>query len=674
MRTLIKLTGQDTSIWMTLFIISLFLSPLSSLFGQNEIEIAVPAPKGIIVFTGMELTGSNEVASYSVERSSDKKRWEKVAELTSPQGWDAFYANFNRWKEDFGFQGVPDTDQLQELWRKCETAGVIDSMRYWASSTLIRLAAGIAWYDQTVVEDTPTWYKVSLLGTGGAVVSEHHSMAVQYPYIPQFDEVSLVEKNVDKSLFYLKWQSKGDFPAPYFSVRYYEEGELKKGGGSLSAYLVEDTKYYIYQDSTRYLKSERQYFMNQEDIYGNKAVASDMVLVSDASVERGFFANTRAISDPKSLGINLHWKISNASLIENIRIYRSDAFDGKPYEELASISAVDTSYIDRSIVPDRIYYYYLVGENRLYHESFQSNIFFNAGYDKLKPAPPSISQGKTVPGGVEIEIRPNDKYLSGFRVYRNDGYTAKLYLISDLPELDGKLVVYTDTSKTLAGDKSYLYAATAMSTSSIESDFSDTLTIRPSIKTNPPSPNRISAHEEESRVKIIWEDVLTRHRATYGYNIYRRELPDGKFALLLPADSVVTVPMYVDTAIQPDKTYEYSVQTVDNLGGISESMALYSIHVKKTPLPVPPDLWVMQSEGKVTIQWNEPSITRPLKVNLYRYQRGQNPQLLQSLSLAEQQFTDTEVKKGELYFYFTTYSDEENNEGFRSKEAGVRVE
>jgi len=27
-----------------------------------------------------------------------------------------------------------------------------------------------------------------------------------------------------------------------------------------------------------------------------------------------------------------------------------------------------------------------------------------------------------------------------------------------------------------------------------------------------------------------------------------------------------------------------------------------------------------------------------------------------------------------LYFYFTTYSDEENNESYRSKEAGVRVE
>ena len=674
MRTLIESISHGPSIWMTVFIISLFLLPFSSLFGQDEIEIAVPAPKGIIVFTGMELTGSKNVASYSVERSSDKKKWEKVAELTSPQGWDAFYANFNKWKEDFGFQGVPETDDLKERWRKCETAGVIDSMRYWASSTVIRLAAGIAWYDQTAAEDTPTWYKVRALGTGGAVVSEHHSVAVQYPYIPLFDEVSLTEKNVDKTLFYLKWQSKGDFPAPYFSVRYYEEGELKRAGGSLAAYQVEDTKYYLYQDSTRYLKSERQYFMNQEDIYGNKAVASDRVLVSGASVARGFFANTRAVSDPKSLGITLNWKISNAPLTENIRIYRSDAFDGKPYEELASIPAADTSYMDRSVVPDRMYYYYLVGENRLHHESFQSNIFFNAGYDRLKPAPPSISQGKTVSGGVEIEIRANDKYLSGFRVYRNDGYTAKLYPISDLPEPDGKLVVYTDTSKMLAGDKSYLYAATAVSASSVESDFSDTLTIRPSIKTNPPSPNRISAYEEERTVKIIWEDVRTRHRATCGYNIYRRELPDGKFALLLPADSVVTVPMFADTAVQPDKTYEYAVQTVDDLGGTSESMALYSIHVKKIVLPVPPDLWVTQSEGKVTIQWNEPSITRPLKVNLYRYQRGENPQLLQSFSPAEQQFTDTKVKKGELYFYFTTYSDEENNESYRSKETGVRVE
>ncbi|MEA4918703.1 hypothetical protein [Proteiniphilum sp.] len=674
MRILIESTGRIPFIWITVFIISLFLSPFSSLSGQNEIEIAVPAPKGIIIFAGMDLAGGEKVASYSVERSLDKKRWEKIAEWASPQDWDAFYANVNRWKDDFGFQGFPETDDLKVLWQKCETAGVIDSMGYWAASTLIRLAAGIAWYDQTAMENTSTWYRTRALGKGGTVVSEYHSMAVQYPYIPVFDEVSLAEKNVDKTLFYLKWQSKGDFPAPYFSVRYYENDELKKAGGSFAAYQVGDMKYYLYQDSTRYLKSERQYFMNQEDFYGNKAVASDRVLVSSASLEKGFFIHTRAESDPKGLGVVLHWKIENATLAENIRIYRSDLFDGKPYEELASIPVADTSYIDRSVVPDRMYFYYLVGENRLHHESFQSNVFFNAGYDKLKPAPPSISQGKMVPGGVEIAIRANDNHLSGFRVYRSDGNTVKLYPISGLLKMTGDLVVYEDTSKVLAGDRSYLYAATAVSTSSVESDFSDTLTIRPSIKTTPPSPNRISAYEEDRTVKIIWEDVRTRHRATNGYHIYRRELPDGKFTTLLSEEETVPDPVFTDSTARPEKGYEYAVQTVDDLGGTSESMALYSIYVKKIVLPVPPDVWVTQSEGKVTVQWNEPSSNQPLKVNLYRYQRGENPQLLKSFSLAEQQFTDTKVKKGELYFYFTTHSDDDNNESFRSKETGIRME
>jgi fibronectin type 3 domain-containing protein len=645
----------------------------SCLFAQGEEQMAVPGPKGILVFTGMELANGKKITSYSVERSTDKKNWEKVADLTSPQGWEAFYTNINKWKEDFGFQGLPKTEDLKERWKKCETAGVIDSMGYWTPLTSVRLAAGIAWYDQTAAKDTRMWYKIRVYGQDGKIVSEHHSLPVQWPYIPEFDEVSLTEKNVDKTFFYLKWQSKGSLPASYFSVRYYENGELKTAKGSLATYQSGDKKYYIFQDSTRYLKSERQYFMNPVDVYGNQAAASDMVLVSNASVTKSFFTNTQAVADPKGLGIILNWRMKNAPLTENIRIYKSDSFDGKPYEVLASIPATDTSYIDRNVIPDKIYYYYLVGENKQHDESFQTNVFFNAAYDKLKPVPPVIRQGKSTSKGVEIQVTANDKHVSGLKIYRSDGYTSKLYPVSALLKPANDLVVFMDTSKVLTGEKSYLYAATTVNTSSVESDFSDTLTIHPDRKTSPPSPNRISAYEEDNQVKIIWEDVRTRHRATHGYHIYRRELPDGKFAPLLPKDSIVLAPMFTDKTAQTDKTYEYAVQTVDDLDGTSESMALYSIHVKKAGLPVPPNVWLTQNAGKVTVQWSEIPTTQPLKVNLYRYQRDSKPELLKSFSLDEQQFVDTDVKENGLYFYYTTFTDVHKNESPASKEKSIRL-
>jgi len=260
------------------------------------------------------------------------------------------------------------------------------------------------------------------------------------------------------------------------------------------------------------------------------------------------------------------------------------------------------------------------------------------------------------------------------RVYRNDGFSPELYPITDILKLTNNEVLYTDTSQILSGERSYLYAATAVNTSSVESEMSDTITIHPNIKTQPPSPNRLSAYEENGVVNLVWEDVKRRHRATNGYNVLRRDLPDGKFAQLNAKEIPVNVPMYTDKTVQTGKNYEYAVQTVDDLGGVSESMALFSIAVKEIQLPVPPNVWLTQEAGKVTVQWAEFNTKTPVKVNLYRYQRGTKPQLLKTFLPDERKYEDTKVTKGGLYFYFTTFSDNRQNESTSSREAGIRVE
>jgi len=90
----------------------------ASVFGQQEIKMAAPAPKGILIFAGMDLANGNKVESYLVERSYDKRQWEIVSELRSPVGWEAFRDNFEKWKPDFEFQGIPDNEDLRVLWQK----------------------------------------------------------------------------------------------------------------------------------------------------------------------------------------------------------------------------------------------------------------------------------------------------------------------------------------------------------------------------------------------------------------------------------------------------------------------------------------------------------------------------------------------------------------------------
>lgn len=162
--------------------------------------------------------------------------------------------------------------------------------------------------------------------------------------------------------------------------------------------------------------------------------------------------------------------------------------------------------------------------------------------------------------------------------------------------------------------------------------------------------------------------------ATRGYHLYRREIPGGQFVLLLPQDSVLPVPLYTDKTVVPGKSYEYAVQTVDDLGGLSESMAVATVTVKEQFLPIPPAVWVGQTAGKVIVQWAESDAGTTLKVNLYRYRRGVSPVLLGSFSHDERRYEDSAVKKGELWFYYTTFADGKGKESARSREASIRIE
>ena len=657
---------------ISIVLILSFLSSVSVL-GQREIEMAVPAPKGIVVFAGMELADGNKVEKYTVERSYDKRQWENLTELKSPTNWNAFQSNVTQWKPDFGFQGLPNNEELKKGWQKSETSGVIDSLRYWAASTTIRLAAGIAFYEQTVTKDKKVWYRVKAL-KNGKILSENVSLPVQYPFIPQYDAITLNDKNVDKTVFYLKWQSDGSNPAPYFGIRYYEEGKLKTANGIVAKYNIGNVRYYIFQDSTRYLKSDRQYFLNPLDIYGNPGTATSIVMVSGLSVNKTFFQRTKATTDTKGMGVVLSWRLQNAKTLNGLKIYKSDSFDGKEYALVATIPATDTTYTDRKIVPDKMYYYYLETVNNQNDLPQKSNIFFNAGYDKLQPIYPIISRGKEVKNGVMIQVKATEMNLAGVKIYRNDGFSTQLYPITDILKLTSNEVSFTDTSKVLSGERSYLYAAKAVNKSSMESAFSDTLSIHPNITTIPPSPNRFSAYEEDGVVNLVWEDLKNRHAGTRGYYIYRRDVPNGKFTLLLPRDSVIIVPMLIDKSAPRGKSYEYAVQTVDDWGRVSESMALCPLTVKELQLPVPPNVWLIQDAGKVTVQWAEIRSDKALSVNLYRYQRGGKPQLLKIFLPNDRKWEDLKVKKGELYFYYTTFTDDKKNESGKSHEMSIRVE
>ncbi len=137
-----------------MLLLLLVLSLSFSLQGQEQLKMAVPAPKGIVVFAGMALANGHTVDSYTIDRSYDQRQWEQLAELRSPQGWEAFRAAVDNWTP-FRFQGAENSRPEKKV-ATVRDDRVIDSMGYWlrpppsacaASPTTTRLPRkSTVWY------------------------------------------------------------------------------------------------------------------------------------------------------------------------------------------------------------------------------------------------------------------------------------------------------------------------------------------------------------------------------------------------------------------------------------------------------------------------------------------------------------------------------------------------
>ena len=642
-------------------------------WSQKQINNAHPAPKGILIFVGQELANGVRVDEYTIERSGDKRKWEMVCRLQAPSEWEIFAGQYKKWSNDFAFQHPPIVESLREKWGKCEAYGIIDSMGYYTTITPVLLAAGLTHYDQDVKENTKVWYRTKSY-KNDIVLSDFISSPVQFPEIPEFDDITLDDKNLSKDFLYLKWKSKGTNPAPAFEVRFYENDKINKASGDIASYKVDNTTYFLYQEPITSTYNQRQYFMNPLDFFGNKGIASKFAFISSSDASPMYFKNVNIEPDTSRLGIKLTWVLDNPKEITGLNIYKSTSFDKEDYSLIATIPQGDSYYVDNNVIPDKIYYYYIetFGNDRTH--TINSSVAFGSAYDNVKPVMPVIYFEKDIPNGVELKVKARDMNLSGVRIYRNDGISPTLYPISHVIPLNKGIATYIDTSNILRGNLTFTYAATSINNSSLESEMSSTIHVIPDMKTTPPSPNDVIAEEDGDKVVIGWEDVYVRHREVQGYNIYRRNLPDGNFILLNSKDKIITIPSYIDETADTGNHYEYAIQTVDIFGGTSESMVLAQIQLNEYNTPMPTAIWVKQDNSKATVEWSKPTDNIVKSINVYRYQRGNKPVLLKQLNTDIQSYEDKTTSKGELYFYFITFTDNKNLESAPSREAGIRVE
>jgi fibronectin type 3 domain-containing protein len=474
---------------------------------------------------------------------------------------------------------------------------------------------------------------------------------------------------------YLKWYSTGKYPAKEFYAFRYDLDKPVGVKGIQMAYLKRDTTFYVLQDTARLIQKESeilQYFITPHDTTGKPGESSEIALVAPKG--KRWFTKTNADQLVKEKGIKIKWEFGDISLIKFFELYRSTDYY-KDYQLLASVSKNDTEFNDTKISPDIVYYYKILAVPVDRNTPVASNIIFAAGFNPNKPLPPFIRQIQAIKDGVVLNIQVSDAEAGGIRIYRDNGLTPELYVISDLIKIpDSMIVVFYDTASGINGRYTYTYSAKTENTSFVESEFSEKAYVRPRLGTPPNAPSEVSLYEEDRIARLFWENMQLKDNTVAGYSIKRKDetAKESHYITIVGEIMPYELNYYNDTTVMAGKTYSYLINSIDVDGNISRSGSVSSIKMQ-ADLPADPfALRGYRSNEGIILEWSKTIYPGIKAVNLYRYERGENPTLIIALPSDSTDFTDANVAAGKIYYYFVTTSNKDGLESKASDEVAVQ--
>jgi len=659
--------------------IPLFILLIPVFIQAQTNDMARSGPGGIYLFLGKNIPSGKNSAVYHIERREENNSWKPLTELKSPATAADFNAKYLQCLALFPETVKESNDNLAKLYEKGYRSGTIDSVGGWHASYPLRMAFGIIFYDTEVKKGKKYQYKVTEITSAGAQVNLYLSNSVGYGEQVSFDPVTVKSIYIDDKSLLIKWTSVGGNPAKSFNVFKFADTKPVKADGITGKYLVRDTTTYIYYDSSiRFTPDQEiQYFLSPADILGNRGIASQIAVVRNDNYSRAVFKDLKAIKLSETLGIKLSWRFTLPQTLKCFNIYKSLQPD-KGFERLASLTPKDTLFVDQAISADKVYYYYLTAESKTPSEPKRSNTVFSVSYDPAVPFAPVISGGFATEKGIKLIVDITDINVAGVRIYRNNGKSDTLNLVSGLVrKSDSARIVFIDSSGILSSKLTYKYKVRAESSSYILSDFSNEVTVRPFNNQAPANPLSFTAYEENGKVYLSWESMQPADPELRGYVISRREEnSDSKnlkpFAILKGAPVPFESNFLTDSAVSPGKVYTYMVESVnyDAKKSLRGSVVTVSL---QPDLPIPPAGLSAQSVAEgVRLEWGETIYEGLLSYKLYRYQRGSAPVLLKSTGAGITEYTDFTALKDQLYFYYLTTVNKSGLESIPSAETGIR--
>ncbi len=188
------------------------------------------------------------------------------------------------------------------------------------------------------------------------------------------------------------------------------------------------------------------------------------------------------------------------------------------------------------------------------------------------------------------------------------------------------------------------------------------------------APSAVSAEQEDEDFLISWGYRPYRGRAsdlTVGFHVYRRTdkaSEDGQVQRIndAPVLRIEDYLSYYDNGVKEGVSYRYGVQAVDMIGRVSEIVYSKPVQRRDTKAPlVPMGLTAIDTDEGVRLLWNLSPEEDVRSYHVYRSDslEGEYTRInAKALPFDTPDFTDTQVVRGQAWFYRVSAVDAAGNE------------
>lgn len=381
--------------------------------------------------------------------------------------------------------------------------------------------------------------------------------------------------------------------------------------------------------------------------------------------------------------IPLKWSMHSNTKVLGYVIYRSDS-KGSDFTEIAKLpSRYVTSHLDgreaaritfkilskmkKSLSDNKNYYYKIAtitGKNSL-------GEFSAAIKATTAPRPSSPLNFKAYSGGANIIslnwLPPNDKTVSGYRIYRKNSLDGELKAIKDI---SGRIALsYIDKGKFknhLESGKEYYYAISSLNQADVESYITKIASAK--TKTPPPPVKGISASKNNVKsIEITWEPSPIPDLKNYVILKKRIDSSESKKEIKIPEDKV----SYVDDNLPDGARYHYQVKAVD-IDELEGNLSLAASGITKSVPATPKNLKIYIHEKKIIVEWDKNPEPDIVKYKVYKITGLLG--IMKTLGISKSNtFVDTSFKKGSKVSYRIVAINKDNLMSQKSDIISIRI-